>query len=141
MDALDDERRSPMVAVAAWWDRHGIMGVGEGRDPKLGAWCLVPVLPLSGPAVSWRVASARHRIDGGGGVLVGTRASRRAWRDAFSNVTAQRPNAHSLPIGWRPTVQGRYAQWGPVAWHIRIKARRGHMQAPSPQIALKARIH
>lgn len=66
MDALDDERRSPMVAVAAWWDRHGIMGVGEGRDPKLGAWCLVPVLPLSGPAVSWRVASARHRIDGGG---------------------------------------------------------------------------
>lgn len=117
MDALDDERRSPMVAVAAWWDRHGIMGVGEGRDPKLGAWCLVPVLPLSGPAVSWRVASARHRIDGGG--VFG--------RDAG--------------IGWRPTVQGRYAQWGPVAWHIRIKARRGHMQAPSPQIALKARIH
>lgn len=71
MDALDDERRSPMVAVAAWWDRHGIMGVGEGRDPKLGAWCLVPVLPLSGPAVSWRVASARHRIDGGGGVWSG----------------------------------------------------------------------
>lgn len=39
-----------MVAVAAWWDRHGIMGVGEGRDPRLavpGAWfpfsrCLVP---------------------------------------------------------------------------------------------------
>lgn len=60
-----------MVAVAAWWDRHGIMGVGEGRDPKLGAWCLVPVLPLSGPAVSWRVASARHRIDGGGGVWSG----------------------------------------------------------------------
>lgn len=79
-----------------WW-RRGVVGSSRyygrrgGKGPE--AWCLVPGawFPFSRCLVprchgGW----LRHDIVsiGGGGCLVGTRASRRAWRDAFSNVTA-----------------------------------------------------
>lgn len=132
-----------------WWRsrRGGIVMVlwASGREGTRslvpGAWfpfsrCLVP---------RCRGGWIRHDIVSMGGGVFGRDAGIKAGLEGCffqrHGPAPQRPNAHSLPIGWRPTVQGRYAQWGPVAWHIRIKARRGHMQAPLPQIALKARIH
>ena len=90
-------------------------------------WGIVGEVPLFGSAlVEWEggFGTTSYRDGGVRDLVVGT-----------SRCFFQRHGPTPIRPLW---LEGwRYAQYGPVQGHIRIKLSRGHMQAPSVQIALK----